>query len=178
MIVAISFSACSGKDKEAPKEEAMDTCAKPEAKEIVFSKEQFESADIHTSPMESKNLSDILKVNGKLDVPPQNLVSISAPLSGFLKSTDMLEGAHVHKGDLLAVIEHPEIVQLQQDFIEAKSKYDLAEQDLKRQQDLNKENVNSAKVLQQANSEFNIAQARYKALEERIRMAGINKRKH
>jgi len=175
MVVALTFSACSGKDKDDNTEQAMDTCAKPEPTEIVFSKEQFESAGIETSTRESKNLSDILKVNGKLDVPPQNLVSISAPLSGFLKSTDMLEGAHVHKGEVMAVIEHPEIVQLQQDFIEAKSKYDLAEQDLKRQQELNKENVNSAKVLQAATSEFNIAQARYKSLEERIRMAGMNK---
>lgn len=174
-VVASTFPACSGKDKEESKQETADTCAKPGSQEILFSKEQFESAGIETSTMESKNLSDILKVNGKLDVPPQNLVSISAPLSGFLKSTEMLEGAHVHKGEVLAVIEHPEIVQLQQDFIESKSKYDLAEQDLKRQQDLNKENVNSAKVLQQATSEFNIAHARYKSLEERIRMAGINK---
>lgn len=175
LMAVVFFSACSGKDKGEKNEQAADSCAKPEPTEIVFSTEQFESAGIQTSPIESKNLNAILKVNGKLDVPPQNLVSISAPLSGFLKSTEMLEGAHVHKGDVLAVIEHPEIAQLQQDFIEAKSKFELADQDLKRQQDLNKENVNSAKVLQQATNEFNIAQARYKALEERIRMAGINK---
>lgn len=175
MMVVIAFSACSGKDTDEKKEQTADPGAERGSAEIVFSTEQFESAGIQTGAMESKDLNAILKVNGKLDVPPQNLVSVSAPLSGFLKSTDMLEGAHVHKGDVLAVIEHPEIVQLQQDFTEAKSKFELADQDLKRQQDLNKENVNSAKVLQQATNEFNIAQARYRALEERIRMAGINK---
>ncbi len=175
LLVLLSGAACSTKDKGKEETEAADSCANPGAKETVLSKEQYESAGIETSAMETKSLNDILKVNGKLDVPPQNLISISAPLSGFLKSTEMLEGMHVKKGEVLAVMEHPEIAQLQQDFIEAKSRYDLAEQDLKRQQDLNKENVNSAKVLQQATSEFNIAQARYRALEERIRMAGINK---
>ncbi len=174
IVLLLTLTACSG-GKEKPEAEAEDTCAKPEPKEISLSNEQFENSGIETGQIENKNLNGILKVNGKLDVPPQNLVSVSAPIGGFLKSTDMLEGMHVTKGQVIAVIEHPEIAQLQQDFVEAKSKFDLLEQELKRQQDLNKENVNSAKVLQQAQSDFNVAQARYKSLEEKMRMAGINK---
>lgn len=176
IIISLSFFSCSGKKTEEKKENAQnDTCAKPGMKEISLSKEQYKSADIETATMETKSLHDILKVSGKLDVPPQNLISISAPLSGFLKSTEMLEGLKVKKGQVIAVIEHQDIIQLQQDFIEAKSKFDLAEQELKRQQDLNKENVNSTKVLQQAQNEFTISQVRYKSLEEKIRLAGINK---
>ena len=176
IIFLITQTSCSGK-KESEKEttEAKDTCAKPGSAGVSLSKEQFASANIETGAIENKGLNDILKVNGKLDVPPQNLVSISAPLNGFVKSTELLEGMHVTKGQIIAVLEHPEIAQLQQDFIEAKNKFELSEQELKRQQDLNKENVNSSKVLQQTQSEFNIAQAKYRALEERIRMAGINK---
>ncbi len=174
IILMFNFTACTGgkgKDSTLGK----DTCAKAEAKEVLLSKEQFESSDIKTGYIESKNLNSILKVNGKIDVPPQNLISISVPLGGFLKSTTMLEGMHVLKGQVIAVIEHPEIAQLQQDFVEAKSKFDLTEQELKRQQELSTANVNSSKILQQAQSDFNISQARYKTLEEKIRMAGINK---
>lgn len=108
-------------------------------------------------------------------VPPQNLVSISAPINGFLKSTEMLEGTHVHKGQVVAIIEHPDIVQLELDFIEAKNKYDVLDKEIIRQQELNKENANTTKILQQTQGDFNIAKAKYKALEERLRMAGINK---
>lgn len=174
MMLLFVLASCSG-NQEKPAAEGEDTCAKPEPKEISLSKEQFENSEIQTGQVENKNLNGILKVNGKLDVPPQNLVSVSAPMGGFLKSTDMLEGMHVTKGQVLAVLEHPEIAQLQQDFIEAKSRFELLDQELKRQQDLNKENVNSTKVLQQSQSDFNIAQARYKSLEEKIRMAGISK---
>jgi len=176
MILFFSITSCSGDndhEKETTKKE--DTCAKPEPKEISLSKEQFASAEIETSILENKGLNDILKVNGKLDVPPQNLVSLSAPLNGFVRSTSRLEGTQVKKGDVLAVLEHPEIAELQQDFVEAKSKFELSEQELKRQQDLNKENVNSIKVLQQTQNDFNLAQAKYRSLEEKIRMAGINK---
>jgi len=176
MILFFSITSCSGdKDHEKETTKKEDTCAKPEPKEISLSKEQFASAEIETSTLENKGLNDILKVNGKLDVPPQNLVSLSAPLNGFVRSTSMLEGTQVKKGDVLAVLEHPEIAELQQDFVEAKSKFELSEQELKRQQDLNKENVNSIKVLQQTQNDFNLAQAKYRSLEEKIRMAGINK---
>lgn len=174
LILIITLTACSG-GTEKPSEEAHEEGGDAEVKEVSLTKEQFEGTNIKTGQIETKNLNALLKVSGKLDVPPQNLVSISAPIGGFLKSTEMLEGTHVKKGEVIAVIEHPEIAQLQQDFIEAKSKFDLLEQELKRQQDLNKENVNSAKVLQQTQSDFNIAQAKYRALEEKMRMAGINK---
>ncbi len=174
IVLLLILSSCSS-NTEKPTEEAHEEHGEEEVTEVSLTKEQFEGSDIKTGLIETKNLNAILKVSGKLDVPPQNLVSISAPIGGFLKSTEMLEGTHVKKGEVIAIIEHPEIAQLQQDFIEAKSKFDLLEQELKRQQDLNKENVNSAKVLQQTQSDFNIAQAQYKGLEEKMRMAGINK---
>lgn len=174
VVMLMTLIACSS-NKDKPKEEATEESGDAEVKEVSLTKEQFESSEIKTGQIENKNLNAVLKVSGKLDVPPQNLVSVSAPIGGFLKSTEMLEGKHVVKGEVIAVIEHPEIAQLQQDYIEAKSKFELIEQELKRQQDLNKENVNSAKVLQQTQNDFNIAQAKYKSLEEKIRMAGINK---
>jgi membrane fusion protein, heavy metal efflux system len=163
---------------DAEKEEVKkqdSVCAKPGNQSISLTKKQFDGSEIKIGSVEFKNVNGIIKVNGKLDVPPQNLISISAPIGGFLKSTDMLEGKPVKKGDVLAVIEHPDIVQLQQNFLEAKSKFDLLEQELKRQKELNTENVNSTKIVQQTQSDFNIAQANYKALEEKMRMAGINK---
>lgn len=174
LLLLVTLTACSG-GKEKIAEESSEEGGEAEVKEVNLSKEQFESLEIKTGLVENKNLNAVLKVSGKLDVPPQNLVSVSAPIGGFLKSTEMLEGKHVTKGEVIAVIEHPEIAQLQQNFIEAKSKFDLLEQELKRQQDLNKENVNSTKVLQQTQSDFNIAQAQYKSLEEKLRMAGISK---
>lgn len=176
LIISLLLVSCSGGSKDEEKKETADSvCAAPGTQDISLSKEQYESAGIETGSIETKGLNNILKVNGTLDVPPQNLVSISAPLSGFIKSTEMLEGVHVKKGMVIAIIEHPDIAQLQQDFVEAKSKFDLAEQELKRQQELNKENVNSVKVVQQTQNEFNIAQAKYRSLEEKLRMAGINK---
>ena len=53
-----------------------------------------------------RSLSSVLKVNGTIDLPPQNVVSISAPSGGYVKSSDLLPGQLVRKGRVMVVIEN------------------------------------------------------------------------
>ena len=66
---------------------------------------QIKNAGIETGKIEQKEISSLLKLNGKIDVPPQNLVSISVPMGGYLKYTKLLEGMYVTKGQVLCVVE-------------------------------------------------------------------------
>jgi cobalt-zinc-cadmium efflux system membrane fusion protein len=54
-----------------------------------------------------KNIAPIFKVNGIIDVPPQNMVSVSMPLGGYLKSTKLLPGMHFNKGEVIATMQDP-----------------------------------------------------------------------
>src|SRR5689334_16696676 len=65
--------------------------------EVRLTDEQFKSIGIQLGSAETRRLSGNIKANGVLDVPPQNLVSISAPLGGFVKYTDLLQGMRVKK---------------------------------------------------------------------------------
>ncbi len=58
---------------------------------VELSAAQMKTADIVLGKIEERQISGTIKVNGVLDVPPQQLVSISAPLGGFLKSTVSLK---------------------------------------------------------------------------------------
>ncbi len=69
---------------------------------VELTKEQLKNSKIEMGKIERKSISSILKVNGKIDVPPQNMVSVSAPLGGYLKSTKLLEGMHIRKGEVIA----------------------------------------------------------------------------
>ena len=89
---------------------------------VNLSNEQIKSANIVLGKIEQKSLSSILKVNGKIDVPPQNMVSVSVPLGGYLKSTKLLPGMPVRKGEVIAVMEDQQYIQIQQDFLMAKAK--------------------------------------------------------
>ena len=54
------------------------------------------------------------------------------------------------KGEVIAVLENPEFIQLQQDYLDYKSQLIYLKEELERQQELAKENVNAKKTLQKA----------------------------
>ena len=141
---------------------------------VELTKAQFETAGIETGTTSVRNLSDVITANGKIDIPPQNLVSISAPMGGFVRKTDLLQGMFVKKGQVLAVIENPDFIQIQQDYLETESKLEYAQLEYKRQTDLSKENINAQKILQQSASEVKTQKARLAGLKERLLTAGIN----
>lgn len=142
--------------------------------EVVLTNAQFKAAGITYGPVELKQISGTFKANGLLDVPPQNMVSISVPMGGFLKTTSMLQGKRVKRGELIAVIENPEYVQMQQDYLEAKSQLEYAKADYERQQTLAKENVNAQKTLQLSKANYQSLDAKTKGLREKIMVSGIN----
>ncbi|MGN6436028.1 MAG: efflux RND transporter periplasmic adaptor subunit [Agriterribacter sp.] len=162
------FTACSQK----PKEEKH--IAKESTDIITLTPEQIKNAGIETGVIEKKLLNSELKVNGLVDVPPQNIVSISFPLGGYLKRTGLLPGMHVSKGEVIATIEDPALIQLQQDYLVAKARLEYAEKDFERQQVLNQNNVSADKIFQQAKAEYASQKVLVKGYDEKLRLIGIN----
>lgn len=163
------FSACNS---DKPKTEATTKSSEPSIIELTA--EQVNNAGVVSEFPELRPISKTIQATGKLEVPPQNRVSVSAPIGGFIKSTNLLEGMHVHRGDVLAELEHQDILKLQEDFLEARERKQLLSLDLDRQRTLRKDEANAVKSLQQAESEFNAAQIRLIGLSERMKMIGIN----
>lgn len=163
--------ACGNKNQPEVTEASIDSTAK---ETIVLASTQFNNAGIVLAKPVSQNINQKIKANGKLDVPPQNLVSISAPYGGFLKSTALLQGMHVHKGEVIAQMEHPDYIQLQQDYLENKSTLTYLKNELDRQQELAKEEVNSKKTLQKAKTDFEVMQARVNGLRAKLELINID----
>lgn len=140
---------------------------------VELTETQFKSATIATGKLEIRNMSGTINVNGMLDVPPQNLVSMSVPYGGTVRQTDLLQGMKIARGQVLVTLEHPDYIQLQQDYIDAKSKLSFMELELKRQEELQKENVNAAKTYQQIVSEYESLKGRVNGLEQKLSMINI-----
>ena len=135
---------------------------------------QIKNADIQVGKIEKRQISSTIKVNGKIDVPPQNLVSISVPMGGYLKSTKLLEGMFVAKGQVLCVVEDKQYIQLQEDYLMVKVKIDYAKSEYERQKELNQTKSSSDKVYQQAQTEYNSLTVLLQSYAEKLRFAGIN----
>jgi cobalt-zinc-cadmium efflux system membrane fusion protein len=168
LLVAVFIYGCTSSAKEEAK------VAAPVDESIVqLSSEQAKQIDLQVQDVQAKNISSTLKLSGQIDAPPQNMVSVSVPLGGYLKSTDMLQGTQVRKGQLLAVMEDPQYIQLQQDYLSTKNKLAYAGKEYSRQRELNTAKAASDKVLQIAEMDFRTLNIEHKALAEKLRLIGI-----
>ena len=96
------------------------------------------------------------------------------PLGGFIKSTTLLPGNAVSKGQTLAVIENQDFVDIQQSYLEAKNKLVFAKAEYERHTDLYKDDVYSEKNVQQVTVEYRNLVAMVKSLEQKLVLIGIN----
>jgi cobalt-zinc-cadmium efflux system membrane fusion protein len=175
-LLTIFLLACSSTPPAKVEEEA----GKSKEKEaqnttlVTLTEAQAKNANIETGKGEKRSVAAIMQVNGKIDVPPQNIVSISFPLGGYLKSTKLLPGMPIRKGEVLGVLEDPQYIQLQQDYLTATIKVKLLEKEYNRQKELNASQASSDKVFQQTESEYESQKVMVKALAEKLHLIGIN----
>ncbi len=141
---------------------------------VSLTEAQLKNANLLVGALEQKSLSSILKVNGKIDVPPQNMVSISMPLGGYLKSTHLLPGMHINKGEVIATMEDQQYVQLQQDYLTTKSRLSFAEKEYNRQKELNQSQASSDKVYQLADADYKTLRITMSALGEKLKLINVN----
>ncbi len=163
------FSSCGDNKK------SQEVSLSPEEANLVkLSGAQIKNAAVSTGFLLHREISSILRLNGRVDVPPQNMVSISAPLGGYLKSTRLIPGMHVSRGEVIAVLEDQRYIQLQQDYLTAKARIRFLENEYQRQKELNASKSSSDKVYQQAESDYRTEKVLLTALGEKLEMAGIH----
>jgi len=141
---------------------------------VKLSPEQLKNANLQLGNMQQTVVHKILKVNGHIDVPPSNIVSISIPMGGYLKNTNLIPGLYVKKGAVLATMEDPSYIQLQQDYLTAKSKLEYVEADFIRQKGLNETKATSDKIFQMAKTEYESQKYLVKSLSEKLKLIGLN----
>ncbi|NTS39273.1 efflux RND transporter periplasmic adaptor subunit [Flavisolibacter sp. BT320] len=115
-----------------------------------------------------------LRVAGTIDVPPQNIVSVSFPLGGYLVSTRLMPGMYVSRGQVLGVMQDPAIIQMQQDYLVARSRAGFLQKEYERQRQLNATKTTSDKVLEGVQSEYQTQRILAGSLREKLGLVGIN----
>jgi membrane fusion protein, heavy metal efflux system len=182
IIIALFSTSCKNKSVENTNPLAQSATpqggavaeVKTEESTVKLTDAQLQNGKIQIGKAELRSLKGILKVNGVIDVPPQNLISVSFPLGGYLKKTDLLPGMPIKKGQVIATLEDAAYIQLQQDYLTVSAKLDYLQLELARQQELSAQKINAEKTLQQVQSDVRLQQISQKALAEKLRLIGIN----
>jgi cobalt-zinc-cadmium efflux system membrane fusion protein len=168
--LAMAIFACQSKTGQGGENPVSET----HISEINLSTAQIKNAGIVLQAPVIQPISLDIPVSGVLDVPPQNLHSIGARVPGMVKSTSLLQGAHVHKGDVLTILENPEFLNWQQEYMSGKARLEMLESDLQRQEGLAEKNLSSQKTLQQIQSECKMMRASLSASRQKLQVNGFS----
>lgn len=141
---------------------------------VSLTQAQYNVAAIKLGQPTLRTLSTTLKVNGTIDVPAQNRMSVSVPFGGYIRQINLEPGMRVRKGQPLVVLENPDYIQLQQDYLDTKAKLEYADLDFARQQELSRDNVSALKVFQQVRSNRQSLQAQLAGMAQRLAILRIN----
>lgn len=171
IIFAITFSvitACSSKETRDSKSISSENLT------VSCTSAQIKSMGLMVSKATWKERSGTLNANGIIDVPPGNKSYISLPYGGFIKKMNVIEGKQVDKGEILFEVQHPDILLLQQEYLELIGRMDYLEASLNRQLTMESGKATSQKNVQEAQAEYNVAQAKIKGISARLKMAEVD----
>ncbi|WP_271855930.1 efflux RND transporter periplasmic adaptor subunit [Patiriisocius marinus] len=141
---------------------------------IKVTQTQFEQNEMKLGKLEEKAFPKIISVNGMIDVPPENRAVVSATMGGYIKTTPLLVGDVVKKGQVLVTIENPQFVSLQQEYMEVNEQLMYLKSEYDRQTTMKAENITSQKSYLKAESDYKTAVAKHTGLDKQLRMLNIS----
>lgn len=166
MVALIVLSGCS-KGKQGDETPAASSGAS-------LTTEQKRLASVQTGQLEDRLISSVVSCTGEIEVPPQGMASVAAPLGGYIVETAIVPGTQVKKGQRLATLSNPDYIALQQSYLETAGQFKFAEQEFQRQKTLGEQNATALKKLQESESSYTVLKARLDGLREQLKIIGIN----
>lgn len=185
LALSVFFTACGNKGKEGQEPDTSGVSAEGGHEEegaheedmVSLTPMQREAINLQLGTLQYKNLSTAIKGTGEIELPPQNEANISAIVGGNVYKINVIEGDKVQKGQTLALLEHPDFVEMQVDLQESASRLNYLEKEFKRQQNLYEQKVGSGKAFQEAQAEYTSAKARIAGLKSKLSILNLNSSK-
>jgi cobalt-zinc-cadmium efflux system membrane fusion protein len=177
-IVIILFASCKqdhSHDHGDGTDDAHKVTDDPNEKEVHLNQAQFKNAGINIGWFEMKNLSDVVNANGYTKLDPQDEADVSMPISGTIKSINVIEGNYIKKGQILAKMSSLEYNKMLQEEAQMKERLALVKSELpylklefERQEALAKDNINARKVFEKVSSDLKKSETKISSLNTQL----------
>ncbi|MBZ0201770.1 MAG: efflux RND transporter periplasmic adaptor subunit, partial [Ignavibacteria bacterium] len=143
------LNGCGKTDKEIEeKEHSKEEAPQDEhSSEVALTDEQIKVMAIATEKLDLQNISGYIKVNGEVAVNPDQESKVGSIIPGRIRKIYVKEGSFVRAGQTLAVIENPQLIDMQVEYINAKNEYEYSKKEYERQLKLSSDNIGSKKTL-------------------------------
>jgi membrane fusion protein, heavy metal efflux system len=140
---------------------------------ISISEKQFNSSGYETASLTERDFYTTLPVSGKVHLPQRYITTVSSYIGGIVDNMNQVEGHWVKKGQTLFTISNPELIDIQQQYLELKSQLDFLKDESERQKLLSEENISAKKFYIKAQADLHQAEAKYAGIAKRLSLLGI-----
>jgi membrane fusion protein, heavy metal efflux system len=138
---------------------------------------KFNNLGIKVDILPTRSLSGGVYVNGRLALFPQHKAIVTAILGANVTAIKVIEGEKVKKGQVLAYLSHPNLTNLQTDYIRAYNQMQYLEKEFERQKRLYDEGVGSGKTYQQTQADYRAIKGEVKGFEAQLKQLSIHVKK-
>ncbi|MFK7920398.1 MAG: efflux RND transporter periplasmic adaptor subunit [Bacteroidia bacterium] len=129
-------------------------------------------ADMHRVAKVAR--ASVIRCTGTIHAPPQSQSTVSVPMGGFVKRIVPLEGQYIKKGATIAVLEHPDYLHLQEQYLSARADLAFLEKENTRQQLLASANAGTGREKEKTESSLQSAKVKVAALAKELAWLRIN----
>lgn len=161
-----------GENSEAKKSDTEAEHA--EEGELQLTAQQMVEQGIKIATAENGLVENIIQLPGKLAVNTDQQAHISPNFSGHVEQVSVALGQTVQKGQTLAVLSVPELIDQQANLRMAEANLDLARQDYQREQKLWSQGISAKQDFQRAENAYRQAQISVQSAQSRLQALGAN----
>lgn len=170
LLISCGNNSAETNDKNASEE----TEEHHEEEGIQLSLAQAEALDLKVDTLTHRNMSGFVEANGTLEVPPQNEATVTTIVGANVVKIEVIEGDEVKQGEVVAYLSHPNIIQLQTDYLEAFHNQQYLEKEYKRQKKLYEGGVGSGMNFQKAEADYQAKKGLVSGLKSKLKLLNIN----
>ncbi|WP_194852428.1 efflux RND transporter periplasmic adaptor subunit [Nonlabens antarcticus] len=176
MAILIVTTACTDSKSEGSEvsEENNEESTGVTVVEAMLTQRQFDALQMNIDTVQTRNISGYVEANGQLEVPPQNEATITTAVGANVVSIEVIEGDAVKKGQSVAYISHPNIIERQTAYLNAYSNSQLLKKSFDRQKTLYDAGVGSGANYQSADAEYTASLAMVNGMEAQLLQLNIN----
>ncbi len=167
--LCLAFLAACSSEKEQP--------AQTQVKQVDYielTEQQLGTMDIKFIQPEQKEIVSNVYLTGKVVSLPSLKATVSANIAGKVDKIFVEEGSSVRRGQALLTLSSMALIELQNDYLTAKSEEDFLAIEFKRQEELIKNNVGALADFQMVEAKYRAAMSREKALRAKLELLRVD----
>jgi len=176
-MLIFALSACNQKPEASTEQEKSEMKSESGLTTVMLTAQQFNSLKMKVDTLTKHKFSSVVVANGQLEVLPQNEASVTTIIGANITSIEVYEGKKVNKGQVLAYLSHPDLLNLQTRYLNSWSQLQYVEKDYQRQKKLYEEQIVSGKDFQKIQSDFLSLTGEVKNLEAQLKLLKLDPEK-